>query len=170
MRFIMLSFFKKPLGCALIFLTHGLISNQIFYQFFPNQTGLSLTWPMATWTLASIYVFFTTMLLYRLLIKQGPFSKEFKKATSKYYAVALSVYTLVTFIGAKVLYASNPELVKSLFSANVINLVSSLSAQMLISVTLISLLIIVPFGYWINYFYLWLTDKIVNCFLKSKEA
>lgn len=165
----MLNFLRKPLGYALLVTAHGVIANQVYYQFFPNQMP-QLTWSMAVWSITSLYVFLTTFLLYRLLIKQEPFSKEFKKTASKYYTACVVIFTSVTFIGGKVLYSFNPDLAEKLVSANTLKLISQLSWTLEFVMTCIAMALMIPVVYWMNYGYLWLTDKIVNFFLKSKNA
>lgn len=167
----MLNFFKKPLGYVLIVLAHGIIANQVYALFFPHQTQVpQFTLAMGVWCLVSLYVFLTTFLLYRLLIKQEPFSKEFKKKASKYYAVIMCMYVACNFLGSKILYGLNPDLAQKLLAKNTLDFVNYFGWPSMLVVLPVFLLIAFPASYWINYGYLWLTDKIVNCFLKSNEA
>lgn len=168
----MLNFFRKPLGYALIVIAHCMIANQVSNQFFPNQIHTQFTWPMGVWTIASLYAFLTTLLLYRLLIKQESFSKEFKRAASKWYAMLTVVQTALYFIASQVLYALNPEVAAKLLSANTLKFleIKQLSPVVVFMVVGVVIALLYPLIYWMNYFYLWLTDKIVNFFLKSKEA
>lgn len=166
----MLNFLKKPLGFALILLIHGLIANQVYDQFFPNQLPPQFTFAVGIWSLVSMYVFLTTYLLYRLLIKQESFSKEFKKAASRYYAMMIVGYASIAFIFAKALSLINPELAQKLFTPNVTDFVNLYGWTVILLLTAVCLAIAFPIAYWINYGLLSLTNKIVSCFLKSKEA
>lgn len=165
----MLNFLRKPFGYALIIIVHCLIVNQIFNQFFPNQLFTQFTWQMGLWTLVSLYAFLTTLLLYRLLIKQEPFSKEFKKAASKWYAVLAVIQTVLHLVGSKILYLLNPEAAAKLVSPNILGMLNHPNSFVVFVAACLLVVALYPIVYWMNYCYLWLTDKIVNFFLKSKN-
>lgn len=166
----MLNFLRKPWGYVLIAIAHCMVVNQVAYQLLPNQMLTQFTWPLGVWTLASMYAFLTTLLLYRLLIKQEPFSKEFKRAASKRYAILAIAQTAIYFIVSHIIYALNPEI-----AAKLVNTLKFLEIQQVSPVVACLILLMVgalmyPLIYWLNYFYLWLADKITHFFLKSKNA
>lgn len=117
-----------------------------------------------------MYAFLTTLLLYRLLIKQESFSKELKKSASKWYATLAIIQTALYLVCSKILYILNPEVAAKIISQNMLQLLSNTNSLVIFFVACIVVAALYPLIYWMNYGYLWITDKIVNFFLKSKHA
>lgn len=165
----MLNFFKKPLGFAIIFLIYGLFSNLVSNILFPGNSDFTISSSMIAWTLFALYANIATLLLYRLLIKQEPFSKQFKKAASKLHAGLVMLQVMLYFISSKILYTFQPEIAEKLFSSKNFQLLSNPhSWALLVGVIIVVAVMYFPL-YWLDYFLLWLTDKISDRFLKSNN-
>lgn len=165
----MLNFFKKPLGFAIIFLIYGFFSNQVSNILFPGNSEFTISSSMIAWTLFALYANIATLLLYRLLIKQESFSQQFKRAACKLHAGLVCIQVGLYFIGSTILYQVRPEIAEKLLAPNILKLVSSYHSWVLLVGACIVIAVMYLPLYWLDYLFLWLTDKITDCFLKSNN-
>ncbi len=136
----MLNFFRKPLGFA--------IFSTIFALINPVESSTNYS-SLVTYFIIGLLINLAALLLYRLLIKQEPFTQDFIESSSKYWA---SIWTMWILLNMAIFnYAS------VIIKYNLI-----LKIFIIIMMALCSW----AFQYVLTYFYLWLTDKIAHYFIK----